>query len=219
VGKKRAVGKRTESAPQADRATTVDRTRRHVVLGRAHRLPADGVVLTEGDPVNRTIRFLGISATTGVLFLGVLAQSATATAAPATSLQNWHATGTVVFDMMDYENVGKNERCTHRIPVTNTGRIGGPPANYWYFGKCGGEIRTEIHYRLQRTGHVLKLDDISVKLFEGDSAETNALKGVRAMSTSLIWPGQGVTKRVRVQNDVDGVRDDRTIVTFTLNHR
>ncbi|MFI6509120.1 hypothetical protein ACIBCT_16055 [Streptosporangium sp. NPDC050855] len=169
--------------------------------------------------MNRTVRVLGISATTGVLFLGVLAQSATATAARATSQQNWHATGTVVFDMMDYERFGRNERCTHRIPISNTGRVGGPAVNHWYFGKCGGEIRTEIHYRLQRSGHVLTLDNISIRFFEGDSAETNALKGVGSMPRSLIWPGQSVTKQVRVQNDVDRVRDDRTVVTFTLRNR
>ncbi|WP_068923867.1 hypothetical protein [Planobispora rosea] len=169
--------------------------------------------------MNRSIRFLGVSAITGALCLGMLAQGATATAAQAASQQNWHATGTIVFDMMDYETVGKNERCRHTIPITNTGRLGGPPVHYWYFGKCGGEIRTEIHYRLQRTSHVLTVDHISIRFFEGDSADTNALKGLGTMPRSLIWPGQSITEQVRVQNDVDRVRDDRTIVTFTLRNR
>ncbi|TMR92831.1 hypothetical protein [Nonomuraea basaltis] len=166
--------------------------------------------------MNRTIRFLGVSATIGVLSLGILAQSATATAAQAASQQDWHATGTVEFDMMDYEKFGKNERCHHKIPISNSGRVGGPPKRFWYFGKCGGEIRTEIHYRLQRRSHVLTVDQISVRFFEGDNAETNALKGVGSMSMPLIWPGQSFTSQVRVQNDVDRVRDDRTIVKFTL---
>lgn len=53
-------------------------------------------------------------ATTGVLALGMLAQSATATTAQALSQQDRRATGTVVFTMMDYENFGENERCTHK---------------------------------------------------------------------------------------------------------
>jgi hypothetical protein len=149
----------------------------------------------------------------------VMAVTAPGTAAQAASLQERQVTGNVVFDMMDYEPFGANERCRYDIPIVNRGQVLGPPVRYWYFGKCGGEIRTEIHYRIQRNSNgVLVVDDISVPFFEGTTAETNDQDGGTVIARYEIPPGQTVTKQVRVQNDSEGEPDDRTIVTFTLRN-
>lgn len=154
-----------------------------------------------------------------VLAAIVMAVTVPGTSAQAASQQNWLVTGNVVLDMMDYETFGANERCRYDIPITNTGSVGGPPVRYWYFGKCGGEIRTEIHYRLTRgSSGLVTVDDIRVLFFEGTSADTTDQDGGTVIAPYLIWPGQTVTKQVRVQNDAEGQPDDRTIVTFTLRN-
>ncbi|SDM48470.1 hypothetical protein [Nonomuraea jiangxiensis] len=149
----------------------------------------------------------------------IMAVTAPATAAQAASQQDWRVTGTVVFDMMDYETFGANERCRHNVPISNKGRVGGPSVNYWYFGKCGGEIRTEIHYRLTRgSAGTVTVDNISIPFFEGATANTTDRDGWATIRPFIIWPGQSITKQVRVQNDAEDQPDDRTIVTFTLRN-
>ncbi|GAB1821496.1 hypothetical protein [Herbidospora sp. RD11066] len=164
--------------------------------------------------MNRIVRFLGLSAAAGALSLGVFAP-----AAEASALADRTATGNITFDMMDYENFGKNERCRYNLSLNNTGRIGGPARNFKAWAKCGGEIRTEVHYRLQwAASGILTVDNIAVWFFEGDSADTPWLKGKGSIGTFLLWPGQGATRQIRVQNDVDRQPDDRTILTFTLRN-
>ncbi len=83
--------------------------------------------------MNRIVRLLGLSATAGALSVGLFAP-----AAEASALADRTATGTITFDMMDYENFGKNERCRYNLPLSKTGSIGGPARNFRAWAKCGG---------------------------------------------------------------------------------
>ncbi|SNT65003.1 hypothetical protein SAMN05216276_11522 [Streptosporangium subroseum] len=165
--------------------------------------------------MNRIVRFLGLSATAGALSLGLFAP-----AAEASALVDRTATVNITFDMMDHENFGKNERCRYNLPLRKTGRIGGPARNFKASAKCGGEIRTEIYYRLQwaASSGMLTVDNIVIWFFEGDSADTPWLKGQGSIGKFLLWPGRTATRQIRVQNDWDGQRDDRTILTFTVGN-
>ncbi|RCG32286.1 hypothetical protein DQ384_07245 [Sphaerisporangium album] len=164
--------------------------------------------------MNRIVRFLGLSATAGALSLGLCAP-----AAEASALADRTATVNITFDMMDYENFGKNERCRHNLLRSKTGRIGGPATNFKAWATCGGEIRTEIHYRLRWAAPgILTVDNIVIWFFEGDSADTPWLKGKGSIGTFMLWMGQTATRQIRVQNDADGQPDDRTILTFTVSN-
>ncbi|WP_066360723.1 hypothetical protein [Herbidospora mongoliensis] len=164
--------------------------------------------------MNRIVRSLGLSAAAGALSLGLFAP-----AAEASALAERTATVNITFDMMDYENFGKNERCRSTLPRSKTGGIGGPARSFKAWAKCGGETRTEIYYRLRwAASGILTVDNIVVWFFEGDSADTPWLKGKGSIGTFLLWPGQSATRQIRVQNDVDGQPDDRTILTFTVGN-
>ncbi|MFF4350870.1 hypothetical protein [Streptomyces sp. NPDC001530] len=128
-------------------------------------------------------------------------------------------TGNVVFQMMDHEDFGKNERCRHDNPVVNN--LGRAPGRFWYFGKCGGEVRAEIHYQLSRNNDgSIELRDGEVKLFEGDSADTNDPGGgfPFALSPIKIPQGQTRTMQFHVDNVLEDEPDDKADITLTLTN-
>ncbi|GAA3445333.1 hypothetical protein [Planomonospora venezuelensis] len=130
--------------------------------------------------------------------------------------QPWTVTGTVNMRISDYETFGSNQICNHLIPITNTGTTGAA-SYYWYFGKCGGEIRAEIHYEILRNA----LGHLSVAgrayLYEGTSEDTTDMDGQRPFRYS-VPPGSTNSRTINVWNEDEGQSDDSARITLTLNN-
>ncbi|GAA3445335.1 hypothetical protein [Planomonospora venezuelensis] len=132
--------------------------------------------------------------------------------------QPWTVTGTVNMRISDYETFGSNEICNHLIPITNSGTTG-TTSNYWYFGKCGGEIRAEIHYNISRnhfgTGRVNVRG--TAYLYEGDSENTTDLDGTRGFQLA-VESGKTGSEVISVQNTDEDQPADYARITLTLNN-
>ncbi|MFE3761535.1 hypothetical protein ACFXPI_07190 [Streptomyces sp. NPDC059104] len=156
--------------------------------------------------------------------MAVAGLSAAAQSAQSAPGMPWLVTGNVVFQMMDHETFGPNTRCTHNNPIVNEG-TGQLPQDFWYFGKCGGEVRAEIHYRMWgNSDGSVTVGPGEVILFEGTSAETNdrdgGFKFGGFVSPNIhIQKGQSVTRTFHVSNVSEDVPDDKADITMTwLNH-
>ncbi|GAA3445336.1 hypothetical protein [Planomonospora venezuelensis] len=137
-------------------------------------------------------------------------------AAHPSALQPWTVTGTVDMHISDYETFGSNETCNHRIPITNTGTTG-TTSNYWYFGKCGGEIRVEIHYRISRDQSGKLSANGDVYFYEGASENTTDLDGTEHFNLPVPPRSSGST-RIHVANYAEGQPADFARVTLALNN-
>lgn len=165
-------------------------------------------------------RLLAVPAAMAMAITGLVTAAQSAQAAPN---EPWLVTGRVVFQMMDHEDFGANERCHHDNPIVNQG-TGQLPQFYWYFGKCGGEVRAEIHYRIfGNSDGSVSLGQGQIKLFEGASAETNDLDGGYPWgglyATSLRIPkGQSLTQTFHVSNALESEPDDKADITITWHN-
>jgi hypothetical protein len=145
-----------------------------------------------------------------------------ATAQPAQAQVNWTVTGNVTMRIMDYEPwPERNQVCNHSFPITNTG-FGQLPRDFWYYGKCGGEIRAEIHYQLSgwHDGAVSLYGVGRVDLFEGTSEDTRDLDGQAHFGNAgvlgpKIFKGSSVTRSFHVFNAMEGERDDKVDLAIT----
>ncbi|MER6367450.1 hypothetical protein ABT255_03555 [Streptomyces mirabilis] len=151
----------------------------------------------------------------------VMAVTALGTAAHSAPMAvPWRVTGNVVFQMMDSETFGKNPTCHHDNPVVNQG-FGQLPQNIWYYGKCGGEVRAEIHYKIfGNSDGSVSLGQGNVYLYEGTSDDTRDLDGGFPFgglySASIHIPkGQSVTKTFHVSNTAEDSPDDHADITIT----
>ncbi|GAA3445334.1 hypothetical protein [Planomonospora venezuelensis] len=132
------------------------------------------------------------------------------------ALQPWTVTGTVDMHISDYETFGSNQICNHRIPITNTGTTGATSA-YWYFGKCGGEIRAEIHYSISRdSGGFLNVKG-NTYLYEGASENTADLDGEQSFRFK-VPPRSTHSKLMEVWNTDEDQPADFVRLTLTLNN-
>jgi hypothetical protein len=150
-----------------------------------------------------------------VLTATVIALPALATTAQAAPLRT--VTGNAVFQIMDYESVGRNERCRPEVRLTPRAIEVGTFKDIVVRARCGGEIRVEAHYRLenQQDGFICVKHGL-VEFYEGDSENTRDLNGARAFSDMFLWPGQGFARNIHVQNWSEGQPDDKADVTLTL---
>ncbi|MFI9243980.1 hypothetical protein ACIGXF_15600 [Streptomyces sp. NPDC053086] len=128
-------------------------------------------------------------------------------------------TGNVVFQIMDYETFGKNERCRYDIPIVNEMNENEPwrYSKYWYFGKCGGEVRAEIHYYIRRYRDGLVDVKGELQLYEGTSADTDDRDGLNVFALD-VPQGQTGTTSIHVENTDEGQPDDKADVTLTLHN-
>jgi hypothetical protein len=147
----------------------------------------------------------------------VMAATAPGAAAHSVPQQPWKVTGSVVMNIVDYETFGPNEYCNYVIPLTNEGNTGGAPSNYWYFGKCGGEIRAEIHYQIQRSSSGLLDIEGKVDFYEGTSVNTDDLDGTRTFDFQVA-PNTSGDKKIKVWNEDEDEPDDRATVTLFLHN-
>jgi hypothetical protein len=156
-----------------------------------------------------------------VLTVTVIAIPALATTAQAAQVRT--VAGNVVFQIMDYENVGANERCRREFRLTPRDiEVGNSNSKKITLrARCGGEIRVEVHYRLtqqpQQNGLILVTEGL-VEFYEGDSENTDDRDGVKAFSHTLIRPGQSTTWKIHVQNVSEMEPDDKADVTLTLRN-
>ncbi|MER6675096.1 hypothetical protein [Streptomyces sp. NPDC000983] len=127
--------------------------------------------------------------------------------------------GNAAFRTMDYESVGRNERCNGSLPLSLGPVEVGKPRDFTISAKCGGEIRVEVHFRLtHQQGGFIRVTHGSVELYEGTSASTTDRDGVAAFGNEFLFPGQSTTKNVHVQNWNEGQPDDKADVTLTLRN-
>lgn len=154
-----------------------------------------------------------------VLTVTVIAVPALATTAQAAQVRT--VAGNVVFQIMDYESVGANERCRREFRLTPRDIEVGNSQKIVLRARCGGEIRVEVHYRLtqqpQQNGLILVTEGL-VLFYEGDSENTGDLDGSRAFSHTLIRPGQSTTWNIHVQNVSEMEPDDKADVRLTLRN-
>ncbi|WP_448316556.1 hypothetical protein [Streptomyces sp. CO7] len=150
----------------------------------------------------------------------LVSSASTASAAPDTP---WHVVGNVQMRIMDHEDFGKNPVCNYNIPIDHRG-TGQLPQSFWWFGKCGGEVRAEIHYSLsgQADGSVWVAGPAYVQLYEGASDTTRDLDGqVQWVPYSVLGPtiakgGPPLTKSFHVTNAAEGEPDDKVDLTITM---
>ncbi|GAB92384.1 hypothetical protein [Gordonia rhizosphera] len=147
------------------------------------------------------------------MLIAIPAQASTAHAAPRT------VTGDVVFQIMDYENFGANERCHHDFRLTPRSVEVNQKRIITVRATCGGEIRVEVRYALQQqAGGYIRVTEGSVKFYEGDSVNTNDLDGTSAFANIFLWPGQSAVRNIHVQNWAEGEPDDKADVRLTLRN-
>jgi hypothetical protein len=154
-----------------------------------------------------------------VLTAAVIAVPLLATTAQAAQVRT--ASGNAVFQIMDYESIGANERCHRDRQLIPRDIEVGTFRDIVVSARCGGEIRVEIHYRLeQQQGQVglIRVTRGLVLFYEGDSENTGDLDGSRAFSDTLLWPGQSATWNIHVQNWSEGEPDDKADVRLTLRN-
>jgi hypothetical protein len=148
-----------------------------------------------------------------VLTATVIAVPALATTAQAAPQRT--VTGTAVFQIMDYADVGSNGRCPRKVQLTHAMKVG-------FFkdvvvrAKCGGEIRVEVHYRLEDQGGFIRVKHGLVKFYEEESEDNLDLDGTAAFSDMFLWPGRDFGRNIHVQNWSEGQPDDKADVTLTL---
>jgi hypothetical protein len=154
-----------------------------------------------------------------VLTVTVIAVPALATTAQAAQVRT--VTGNAVFQIMDYENVGANERCRREVRLIPRAIEVGTSQKITLRARCGGEIRVEVHYRLtqqpQQNGLILVTEGL-VEFYEGASENTDDRDGAKAFSQTLIRPGQSTTWNIHVQNVSEMQPDDKADVTLTLRN-
>jgi hypothetical protein len=126
-------------------------------------------------------------------------------------------------NIMDYENIGANERCNGRkfTGVDQADTAYGRQAIARGSARCGGEIRVEVHGygTLQPDGRFCNLR-AEVLFFEGTSESTSDLDGKETMSISGCL-GKGSTTRERkihVFNKAESEVDDKADVWFTMSN-
>lgn len=141
------------------------------------------------------------------------ALATTAHAAPRT------VTGNAVFQIMDYENFGANERCRSDVRLTPRDVEVGTKRAIKVWATCGGEVRVEVHYALQQqAGGFIRVTEGSVMFYEGDSVKTGDLDGASAFADIFLWPGQSDVRNIHVQNWEEGQPDDKADVGLTLRN-
>lgn len=151
-----------------------------------------------------------------VLTATVIAVPALATTAQATPRA---VTGNVVFQIMDYESFGPNERCRRDFRLTPRDIEVGTHKDIVLSGRCGGEIRVEVHYRLeQQQGGFIRVTRGLVMFYEGTSENTNDLDGASAFADIFLFPAQSASRNIHVQNWAEGEPDDKADVGLTLRN-
>jgi hypothetical protein len=152
-----------------------------------------------------------------VLTATVIAVAALATTAQATPRA---VTGNVVFQIMDYESFGPNERCRRDFRLIPRDVEVGTHRDIVLSGRCGGEIRVEVHYRLeQQQGGVIRVTRGRVLFYEEASENNKDLDGTSAFADIfLFFPGQSASRNIHVQNWAEGEPDDKADVTLTLRN-
>ncbi|GHE46284.1 hypothetical protein GCM10017778_32740 [Streptomyces vinaceus] len=123
---------------------------------------------------------------------------------------------TVNFQIRDHEDVGKDTNCTRWSQTRNTVRY--LPQDFSHSGKCGGEIRVEIHYQADlNSDNSLTIDRGRVLFFEGTSEDTRDLDGGLTFgfpgAPIIVPPGESVSRTYYVENSAEGERDDHAYVT------
>ncbi|MEU9108099.1 hypothetical protein AB0D54_27940 [Streptomyces xanthophaeus] len=151
-----------------------------------------------------------------VMIMTVTALGTTAHSAPNF---NWEVKGRVSFQISDYEEFDANEHCNTSWEFTHKGKGSLPQDNFWY-AKCGGEIRAEIHYTIQNRSRSAVIINGSVKLYEGTSDDTRDLDGGYPIAGPVaghinIPESQPVTKTYTVTNAKEQEPNDRADITIT----
>ncbi|MFJ3444194.1 hypothetical protein ACIPM2_23800 [Streptomyces sp. NPDC086081] len=128
-------------------------------------------------------------------------------------------TGNVSMRIMDYETVGSNTICNRGFSLTPRVVKSGFSNKIRLASRCGGEIRVEVHYRLNIDPNgVIRVTEGLVKFYEGASENTGDLDGTSAFANMIIFPGASVSRNVHVQNWSEGQPDDKADVTLTLRN-
>ncbi|MFJ2825968.1 hypothetical protein ACIO7M_33445 [Streptomyces toxytricini] len=125
----------------------------------------------------------------------------------------WEVKGRVHIWVSDYEEVGDNEYCGKTFEFTHTGN-GQLPQSHWWYLKCGGEVRAEIHYTLNNFLRSATIDPGEVKLYEGTSGDTRDLDGGYPIRLT-IPEGKPVTKVFEVHNAMEDEPEDAAKITIT----
>jgi hypothetical protein len=145
----------------------------------------------------------------------VIAVPALATTAQAAPLRT--VTGNAVFQIMDYESVGANERCRRDVRFPPRAIEAGTSKRVTVRARCGGEIRVEVHYLLEnQQDNFIRVKEGLVEFYEGASENTGDRDGAKAFSNMFLWPGQSFARNIHVQNWEEGEPDDKADVTLTL---
>ncbi|WP_225828036.1 hypothetical protein [Streptomyces naphthomycinicus] len=149
--------------------------------------------------------------------------AAAAIAAPALATDAQAAertvTGSVSMRIMDYESFGRNTVCNRGFSLTPRAVKSGFSNSITLSSKCGGEIRVEVHYKLDIDPNgVIRVTEGLVKFYEGDSENTSDLDGASAFANIILFPGASASRNIHVQNWSEGQPDDKADVTLTLRN-
>lgn len=128
-------------------------------------------------------------------------------------------TGSVSMRIMDYENFGPNTVCNRGFSLIPRVVKSGFSNRITLKSRCGGEIRVEVHYKLNIDPNgVVRVTEGLVEFYEGTSENTNDLDGTSAFANMILFPGASGSRNIHVQNWSEDQPDDKADVTLTLRN-
>ncbi|MCX5610651.1 hypothetical protein OHB39_24235 [Streptomyces sp. NBC_00047] len=143
-----------------------------------------------------------------------------ALATPAQAVPTRTVSGNAILRIMDYESVGENEVCPRNIPLDFRDiKLGSHRHVGFSAGRCGGEIRVEIHFTLEhdQVGFIRVTNGL-VKFFEGATTSTLDLDGWNTFPNILLLPGVEDFRNIHVQNTAEKQPNDKADVKLTLRN-
>ncbi|MET7573049.1 hypothetical protein ABZT04_31840 [Streptomyces sp. NPDC005492] len=157
------------------------------------------------------------------LWRALIIPAAAAIAVPALATDAQAAqrtvTGSVSMRIMDYEDFGPNTVCNRGFSLTPRVVNSGFSNRIRLSSKCGGEVRVEVHYKLNIDPNgVIRVTEGLVKFYEGTSEDTGDLDGASAFANMILFPGASASRNIHVQNWSEGQPDDKADVTLTLRN-
>ena len=122
--------------------------------------------------------------------------------------------------IMDWEKFSSNTVCNRGVTFTPIALTkGSGPTQVRARGKCGGEIRVEVHFRLAADPNgVVRVTRGLVLFYEEDTENNFDLDGSSSFRNMILFPGASGSRNIHVWNVSENHPDDKADVTLTLRN-